>query len=433
MSLLESWRWFGPPDPVKLNDIAQTGVRAIVSALHEKAVGEVWTYNEIKERKDLMKSTNNLLEWKVVECVPVHESIKLGLKDRDKYISNYIETLKNLSLNNINCVTYIFSPLLDWTRTDLNYKYYDGSYALAFNYINFAIFELFLLKNDNEKINNNALKRYNKEIQNIALKKYKSMTGTEINQLKTTLIRGLPGRVNQVFSFDDFKKLVKLYQNLTKTQLRNNFKYFLDRVIPKCVEYNINLALHPDDPPISDLLGIPRAVCTYDDIKYVLNIQNVTNNGIELCVGTMASRANVSDECNEVYRITNDFKDRIHSVHLRNIVKIADINDDKLGLYYNSGYSFIESNHLDGNINMYKVLNIILNQVHNKNNKTNPIVYWRPDHGHFMLGDITSKLKVNPGYPMYGRMKGLCELRGIIFAIQHSHGYQNKITIPSKL
>ncbi len=300
MSFLESWRWFGPTDPIKLNDIAQTGVQAIVSALHEKAVGDVWTYNEIKERKNLIKSTNNLLECKVVslfvslqiigtfiiykvERVPIHESIKLGLKDRDKYISNYIETLKNLSLNNINCLTYIFSPLLDWTRTDLNYKYYDGSYALAFNYINFAIFELFLLKNDNEQINHNALNRYNKDVQNIALKKYKSMTETEINQLKTTLIRGLPGRVNQVFSFDHFKKLVNMYQKLTKTQLRNNFKYFLDRVIPKCVEYNINLALHPDDPPISDLLGTLQLKCQLVYIWKRYNFYNFCSVSITVC------------------------------------------------------------------------------------------------------------------------------------------------------
>eukprot|EP01084_Bolivina_argentea_P189435 325760_1 len=405
MSLTESWRWFGPNDPISLQQIRQTGATGIVTALHQIPVGDIWQYNDILERKNLINKSG--LEWMVVESVPVAESIKLGLSDRDKYISNYIESIKNLSKCNINVIAYHFMPLLDWTRTDLKYPYKDGSYALAFDYINFAIFELFLLNHPTAKL------RYTQNEQLEARKRFNKMSTKQINLLRDTIIAGLPGNVNEVYDINTFRQRLGLYLKLTENELRNNLYYFLRRIVPICEEYNVRLALHPDDPPLK-ILDIPRIVSTKNDVEQILNTVKSSHNGLTLCVGSYASRAD-----NNVIDITNSFKSRVHFVHLRNVERIGK-------------YTFIESNHLDGNINMVQVIKIMLKE----QNKRNETICMRPDHGHFMLGDINSNVKVNPGYPLYGRLKGLCELRGIHFALKNALGLNqndNNIKLVSKL
>lgn len=396
MSLTESWRWFGENDPVTLNEIKQTGATAIVTALHEIPVGDTWNYNDILKRKKLIES--NGLNWMVVESVPVAEAIKLGLPQRDRYIENYIESIKNLSKCGINVIAYHFMPLLDWTRTDLKYPYKDGSYALAFDYINFALFELFLLNHPTAK------QRYTISEQMEARKRFKKMSVQEIELLRNTIIAGLPGNVNEVYDLNTFRQRLNLYLKLSENQLRENLKYFLKKVIPICEEYNVRLALHPDDPPLK-ILDIPRIVSTKSDVKQILEMVPSNNNGLTLCVGSYASRSD-----NDVHDIAQSFAHRVQFIHLRNVKRIGK-------------YTFIESNHLDGNINMYKIIKIMIKEQYRRQNDPNRNdldICMRPDHGHFMLGDLNNKLKVNPGYPLYGRLKGLCELRGIHFAIKNS-------------
>ena len=413
MSLTESWRWFGPNDPVTLDQIRQTGARGIVTALHEIPVGDTWQYIDILKRKKLIEKSG--LEWMVVESVPVAEAIKLGLPDRDRLITNYIESIKNLSKCGINVIAYHFMPLLDWTRTDLKYPYKDGSYALAFDYINFALFELFLLNHPT------ATQRYTKQEQIEARKRFKSMSPQQIDLLRNTIIAGLPGNVNEVFDLNTFRQRLGLYLKLNEDQLRQNLKYFLSKIIPVCDEYNVRLALHPDDPPLK-ILDIPRIVSTKSDVEKILNMEASNNNGLTLCVGSYASRGD-----NDVHDIAQTFSNRVQFVHLRNVKRIGK-------------YTFIESNHLDGNINMYKIIKIMLKEQYKRKNdplRRDTNICMRPDHGHFMLGDLNNKLKVNPGYPLYGRLKGLCELRGIHFAVKNALGFvendDDKYRLQSKL
>ncbi|ETO12864.1 mannonate dehydratase [Reticulomyxa filosa] len=408
-------RWFGPNDPVTLDEIRQTGCKGIVTALHDIPVGDIWSKKAIMERKKEIEK--NALRWLVVESVPVHESIKLRKKDNkasvdecNQLIENYATSLKNLSECGVHYVAFHFMPLLDWTRTQLEYKCEDNTYALAFDYIDLCVFEQFILQFDEKEL----LKRYSKEEISAAKQRFEhEMTPKQVEQLKNAIISGMPGCVNSKYdsSVDMFKKQLSLYVDVSKQQLRDNLLYFLGQIVPVCEKYHVNLALHPDDPPF-DILGIPRIVSTAQDLDFILSLfysVKSKRNGITLCVGSYASR-----EDNNVVEITRKFKDRVNFVHLRNVAK-----------HPSQRRTFVESNHLSGDVDMFEVMNILLHEMkHRAESKTDDRldVCLRPDHGHIMLHDFymknVLKVAINPGYTLYGRFKGLCELRGLQMALQ---------------
>lgn len=377
--LIESWRWFGSNDPISLKDIKMVGAKSIVSALNNFKIGDVWTYEDITEHKISIEKEG--FKWLVIESIPIHESIKYGGDLKDYYIDNFIESMKNMSKAGINILCYNFMPVLDWTRTDLKFKYHDGSYALRFDIIELIVFDLFILKRlGKHDYDSNQIKKAD------AL--YKQMTQNELQVLKETILKGLPGSMVESYDLEIFKTQLKKYKSIDNNALKQNLKYFLSKIGPTADKYNIKLAIHPDDPPF-EVFGIPRIVSNLKDFQDIYSYYPSNNNGVTLCVGSLASINN------DIYNIIEHIRNRIHFVHLRNVIKDSD------------KHSFTESDHLNGDINMAKVINELL--------KVDTAIPFRPDHGHLMLDDINKK-NINPGYSLIGRLRGLSELRGIIYS-----------------
>lgn len=375
-----TWRWYGPIDEITLSDIKQCGVTGIVHALHEIAYGEVWTVEEIKARKKIIEDAD--LKWSVVESVPVHEDIKKRSGKYKEYLLNYKQTLRNLAKCGIYTVCYNFMPILDWTRTDLNYKLENGSYALRFDATKFAAFELFILKREAARREYSDTQIKNAEIF------YNTLTQQEIEELTNTLIAGIPGGKSGL-TIEGIREILEEYKNIDTTTLQENLDYFLKEVIPIAEEVGVRMCIHPDDPPYS-VLGLPRIVSTLDDINRVLNAVNSKNNGITLCTGSYAVRAE-----NDLVEIARTYADRIHFLHFRSIKREPD-------------GSFYEAEHLKGDSEIVKVMHQIMTS--NKLNK-DVLIPLRPDHGHKMLNDIEKNHY--PGYSCIGRLKGLSELKGI--------------------
>ena len=388
-----TWRWFGPSDNISLDHIKMTGAKGIVSALHHIPIGDVWEYEEIVALKSIIESKN--LSWDVVESIPVHESIKYGGKDKDYYIENYIKSIENMAKAGLNILCYNFMPVVDWTRTDLRYKYYDNSLALRFDFIKFIIFDLYILKRSESS------KYYSSQQLSKAEKIFKSMTSLEKEELTKTILQGLPGSNVESYKLENFKKKLDNYKDLLKVDLSNNLKYFLSKIVPICEKNKVYLAIHPDDPPI-DLFGIPRIVSSAQDMLKICDYYPSKYNGVTLCIGSLASK-----ECN-VKQTIDLLADKANFIHLRNVKK----DSDKL--------SFTESNHLDGDIDMNYVICKTLYQIRDFK------IPFRPDHGHLIYDDI-DKIKINPGYSYIGRLKGLGELNGIIYSQSKKITYQSFI------
>ncbi len=385
MQLKQTWRWFGPDDPVTLQDVRQTGATGVVTALHHIPHGDVWPIEEIRTRKDIIEAAG--LTWDVVESVTIHESIKTRTGDFQQYIDQYKQTLRNLAFWDIRIVTYNFMPVNDWTRTDLKYKMPDGSEALYFNWVDMAIFDIFILERKNAK------DAYPAEIVQQATERHKSYTAEQLQELQTIVMFGIPGEKKQ--SVEQMREKLAQYDHINHDQLRENLKYFLEEVCPVADELGIQLAIHPDDPPF-DILGLPRIVSTGADIDYILSAVPNKSNGICFCTGSLGANKN-----NDLPAIARRIGDRMHFVHLRNTKR------DEQGNFY-------EADHLDGDTDMYAVLTEVLAiQQHAKA----PIPF-RPDHGHQMMDDMNKTN--NPGYSCIGRMRGLAELRGLELGIYRS-------------
>ncbi len=396
----ESWRWFGPNDPVTIDDIRQTGATDIVSALHELAIGEVWTVDAIAQHKALIERCGpeqSPLRWTVVESIPVHESIKLGTSEAAHYTRNWIQSLENLARCGIRTICYNFMPVIDWTRTDLNHRLPSGAYALRFDQQKFAAFDLFILKRAG------AENEYSTAEQEGARQTFESMTEEERRVLTQNIIAGLPGRMTDSYSIDDFRDALAQYDSVERDDLRGNLLTFLAEVTPVAERLNIKLAIHPDDPP-RDMFGLPRIICTAEDVAQLFELQPSHANGITLCVGTYGSRPD-----NDLPEMANQFSERIHFAHLRGVLRDSD-----------EQRSFVEASHLDSDIDMVAVIKALLAEEQRRverGDADNPI-YIRPDHGHLMLDDIGKT--VNPGYSSIGRLKGLAEIRGVVRALSHS-------------
>lgn len=381
--LEQTWRWYGPDDPVTLKDIRQAGATGIVTALHHIPIGEVWTPEEIAIRRSTIEAAG--LQWSVVESLAIHEEIKTAGPKRDHLLENYRISMRNLASAGIQRICYNFMPALDWTRTHLNAPFGDGSTALSFDLVTFAVFDMLILQRPG------AEDDYPESVRQEAAAKMVTMTESELLELEQTCIAGLPG-ANQGFGMAEFRSAIAKYEGMDAERYREHVRYFLNAIMPTAIEWDVKMAVHPDDPPF-DILGLPRIVSSREDIRAYFDLYDHPNNGLTLCTGSLGS--NPQNNC---VSIADHFLDRIHFVHLRNVTNY----DEK---------SFIEDNHLEGEVDMFEIMRVLLRS------KTASLPY-RPDHGHRMLFELGRT--VNPGYSAIGRLRGLAELRGLELGIARS-------------
>ncbi|WP_331346467.1 mannonate dehydratase [Cellvibrio sp. UBA7661] len=386
----ETWRWFGPKDTVSLQSIAQAGATGIVTSLHHIPTGATWPMADILERKKLIEDHG--LEWAVIESIPLHNDIKTRTGNFQQYIDNYKESLRNVGAAGVRDVCYNFMPVVDWTRTNLNYTLPNNARALRFEMSDFAAYDAYILQRPG------AEESYHPDVLAKAKARLDAMTAEEKTLLEKNIIAGLPGGEGS-YDREGIRAAIDLFIKMGDEGMRANLFAFLNEVIPVAEEAGVRMAIHPDDPPFS-LFGLPRVVSTADDARALLNAVPSPSNGLTLCAGSYGARCD-----NDLVAMAREFGDRIYFVHLRNIKREED-------------GSFFESDHLDGDNDMVGLIEALLDE-EDRRKKAGielPPIAMRPDHGHLM-GDEIGKTGINPGYSYAGRMKGLAELRGVIHAL----------------
>ncbi len=385
LKLEQTWRWFGPDDPISLQDIKQAGAAGIVSALHHIPNGEVWPLKEIEARKGLIEKAG--LRWSVVESIPVHEDIKRQTGSYKTWVENYKQSIRNLSECGIDTVCYNFMPVLDWTRTDLDYPMPDGSTALRFDETALAAFDLFILQR------NGAKSDYSSEIIEKAEQHYHNLNEESRLELTQTILAGLPGS-EEGYTLEEFREMLNSYKEINDQKLREHLYDFLREIIPAAEAAGVRMAIHPDDPPFP-LFGLPRVVSTEADALELLRAADSPSNGITFCTGSYGARPD-----NDLPGMVKRLGSHIHFIHLRSVQR-------------EEGRSFHEANHLEGSTDMADVMKALIQEMERRKRegRTDHSIPMRPDHGHRMLCDFGQDS--NPGYFCIGRLRGLAELRGL--------------------
>jgi mannonate dehydratase len=387
-----TWRWFGPGDRITFNEIKQTGATGIVTALHHIPVGEIWSIEEIQKRLQMIQKSG--LTWSVVESVPVHEDIKRRSGNFRLYIENYKTTMRNLAECGIHTICYNFMPVLDWSRTNLLFKFSDHSEVTRFEYVNFVAFDIHILRREN------AEESYPPDVVRKANEFYLQLKAEEIEKLTQTVLLGLPGSL-EAFTLDGLKKVLKTYDGIDRQRLKSNLFHFLKEILPVAEELDIFMAIHPDDPPWS-LLGLPRIVSNIEDLEEIIHLRDSIFNGITFCTGSLGA-----GYFNDVASMAEKFSHRINFAHLRNVTRDTSLN-------------FHENYFFDGDVDMFGVMRALVEEEIKRKKEERPgwRIPMRPDHGNQMLGDIGKENY--PGYSLYGRMKSLAEIRGLEIGVMRS-------------
>ncbi|RUU12230.1 mannonate dehydratase [Mesorhizobium sp. USDA-HM6] len=387
----QCWRWYGPGDPVTLDHVKQAGATGVVSALHDIYDGRAWPLENILERKRIIEAAG--LTWSVVESIPVHNSIKIGSPERSRYVGFYKDTIRALAKAGIATICYNFMPVVDWTRTDLAYRLPTTGYALRFDAIDFAAYDLFVLKRQNAEAGYTPARIAE------AQARLKELSEEKIDRIERNLIAGLPA-TERSYNRDSFREALSEYDSIGPKELRDNLAWFLREIIPVAEDEGVRMCIHPDDPPFS-LYGLPRIVSTAEDARFILNAFDSPANGLTFCTGSYGTRAD-----NDIVAMVKEFAGRIHFVHLRNVT----IEDDG---------SFHEAEHLEGGTDMAHVILALMREEARRRaeGRADWRIPMRPDHGHLLADDI-GKTRINPGYSLIGRLKGLAELRGIMRAVE---------------
>ena len=387
----QTWRWFGPRDPVPLQHVRQAGATGVVSALHHLPNGTVWPIAEIEKRKGEIEAAG--LAWSVVESIPVSEEIKTRSGDWRAHLDAYAQTIRNLAACDVRTVCFNFMPVIDWTRTDLAYVLPDGSLSLRFDATTFAAFDLFVLKRPGAEAD------YRPERIEEARAAFAKMDAATVERLTRTIIAGLPG-AEESYTVEMLRDALGRYRGVHKDELRGRLGEFLDAVVPAAEESGVRLGIHPDDPP-RGLLGLPRIVSTAADARWILERNQSPANGLTFCTGCYGARPD-----NDLVAMAREFADRIHFLHLRSTRREADPE------------TFYEAAHLEGDVDMVGVIGAVIREERRRESsgRADVAIPMRPDHGHQMLDDVGKK--VNPGYSAIGRLKGLAELRGVARAVE---------------
>jgi mannonate dehydratase len=387
----ETWRWFGPQDPISLAQVKQAGATGIVTALHHMYRGEAWPLAEVMKRKAEIEAAG--LEWSVVESIPVHNSIKLRSGDFRFYVDAWKDSLRAVAQAGVKVVCYNFMPVVDWTRTDLKWALPSTGYALRFDAIDFAAYDIFILARKN------AEAQYDGRRVNAARTRFEDMPDARRIHLERTIIAGLPG-AEASYTREEFRRQVSEYEGVTEDDLRANLLAFLREIAPVAAELGLRLCIHPDDPPWS-LFGLPRVMSTAEDVRAIFGAADAAN-GLTFCVGSFGARAD-----NDLEGMVREFAQRIHFAHLRQVRRDED-------------GSFYEAEHLDGSSDMVGVVRALLEEEarRRREGRADAEIPMRPDHGHLLADDIDKK--TNPGYSYVGRLKGLAELRGVARGLSYS-------------
>lgn len=387
----ETWRWFGPDDPIPLDHIRQAGATGIVSALHHLYRGEAWPLDDVLKRRDEILAAG--FAWSVVESIPIHNSIKLRSGPYQHFVNAWKDSVAAVAKAGVPVICYNFMPIVDWTRTDLRWRLPTTGYALRFDAVDFAAYDLFILERKNAQAD------YSEDRARAARVRFNSMSEARRKDLEHTIIAGLPG-AEASYNRETIRSLIAEYDGVTAVDLRSNLIAFLREVVPVAQETGIRLAIHPDDPPWS-LFGLPRVVSTAEDVRAIFSACDTFANGLTFCVGSFGARAD-----NDLLAMAREFGVRIHFVHLRQVTKESD-------------GSFHEAEHLGGSSDMVGVIRAVLEEEARRRQASRPDheIPMRPDHGHLLADDIGKK--VNPGYSLVGRLKGLAELRGVIKGLKY--------------